>query len=287
MSDGPLSWFEILRREVKRATGVILEPDRATFAASRLSGLARDMGFADAQQLCRALIGPRHAEVQGPIIDAMVVNETSFFRDRTPFEIFRAKVLPDLLAARSRARSLRIWCAACSTGQEAYSIAMTLDEEARALSGWSIEILAGDVSQTAIDVAKSGMYNQFQVQRGLSVAHLLRYFNRKQEMWTISEHLRTRVRFERMNVLERAFRPGEFDVIFCRNLMLYFDSTGRRTLLGRLSQALAQDGHLFVGATENASGEEFRADPHHPWLATQRKGETGGLQRPRLRLVGA
>lgn len=131
------------------------------------------------------------------------------------------------------------------------------------------------------------MYNQFQVQRGLSVAHLLRYFNRKQEMWTISEHLRTRVRFERMNVLERAFRPGEFDVIFCRNLMLYFDSTGRRTLLGRLSQALAQDGHLFVGATENASGEEFRADPHHPWLATQRKGETGGLQRPRLRLVGA
>lgn len=287
MSEGALSWFDILRREVKRATGVVLEPDRAAFAASRLSGLARDMGFADAQSLCRALLGPRHAQVQGPIIDAMVVNETSFFRDRTPFEIFRAKVLPDLLAARSRARSLRIWCAACSTGQEAYSIAMTLDEEARALSGWSIEILAGDVSQTAIDVAKSGMYNQFQVQRGLSVAHLLRYFNRRQEMWTISEHLRTRVRFERMNVLERAFRPGEFDVIFCRNLMLYFDATGRRTLLGRLSQALAQDGSLFVGATENASGEEFRTDPHHPWLATQRRGETGGLQRPRLRLVGA
>jgi chemotaxis protein methyltransferase CheR len=287
MFDETQSWFDILRREVKRATGVVIEADRAAFAASRLTSVARDLGFPDSQHLCKALIGPRRAEVHGPIIDAMVVNETSFFRDRTPFEIFRKEVLPAMLAARAQARALRIWCAACSTGQEAYSIAMTLDEEARALAGWRVEIFAADVSQTAIDAARSGMYNQFQVQRGLAVSQLLRYFRRSGDMWTISEHMRSRVRFDRMNILDERARTGPFDVIFCRNLMLYFDAQGRRTLFGRLAQALTLDGYLVLGATETALGsEEFESSPEQPWLARRRDCEPL-IQRPRLRLVRA
>jgi chemotaxis protein methyltransferase CheR len=287
MLDEAQSWFDVLRRDVKRSTGVVIETDRASFVASRLASVARDLGFPDSQHLCMALIGPRRAEVHAPIIDAMVVNETSFFRDKTPFETFRNTVLPAMLAARANVRALRIWCAACSTGQEAYSIAMTLDEEARALSGWRVEITGVDVSQTAIEAARAGAYNQFQVQRGLAVSQLLRYFRRSRDMWTISEHIRERVRFERMNLLDTTPRAGAFDVIFCRNLMLYLDAHGRRTLLERLSGALTPDGYLFLGATETALGsEDFQPCPNQPWLARPR-GAGAQAQRPHLRVVGA
>lgn len=283
------AWFDVLRREVKRSTGVAIDADRAASVASRLSPLARELGFPDIPQLCFALMGPRRAQIHTAVIDAMMINETSFFRDRLPFEEFRLNVMPQLLKARAATRSLRIWSAACATGQEAYSLAMMFDEEARQFSGWSIEIVGTDVSQTAIETARAGIYNQFQVQRGLPVSQLLRYFTRVNDTWTIAEHIKSRVRFERGNILEDVASAGRFDVICCRNLMYYFDNEGKKALLKRLHGALAPDGFLMLGATETPLGvsEDFTVASHHPWLVARKQERAQSPRmRPHLRLVG-
>lgn len=283
------AWLEVLRREVKRSTGVVIEVDRAASIASRLAPVARNLGFPDIAQLCLALMGPRRAQIHGAVIDAMMIHETSFFRDRLPFEDFRHNVMPQLLRSRAATRSLRVWCGACATGQEAYSLAMMFDEEARLFSGWSIDILATDVSHSAIKTARAGIYNQFQVQRGLPVSQLLRYFQRVDDTWTIAEHIKSRVRFERMNILENAPAPGQFDVVCCRNLMLYFDTEGKKALLKKLHGALAPDGFLLLGSTETSLGlsDDFTAASHHPWLSPRRQDRAQlHHARPHLRLVG-
>jgi chemotaxis protein methyltransferase CheR len=234
------------------------------------------------------MMGPRRAQIHGAVVDAMMINETSFFRDRLPFDEFRCKIMPQLLAARAASRSLRIWSAACATGQEAYSLAMMFDEDARLFSGWSIEILATDVSQSAIETARAGVYNQFQVQRGLPVSQLLRYFTRANDTWTIAEHMKSRVRFEQRNILENGPSTGSFDVICCRNLMYYFDSEGKKALLKRLHEALAPDGFLLLGATETPLGvsDEFAVSSHHPWLSARKLDRAQSqIMRPQLRLV--
>lgn len=286
-ASGHPAWLEILRREIKRSTGVVIEADRAASAISRLAPLARELGFPDAAHLCLAMMGPRREQILRAVVDAMMINETSFFRDKAPFEEFRRDVMPQLLQARAATRSLRIWCAACATGQEAYSLAMLFDEEARLFSGWSIEIIATDVSQSAIETARAGRYNQFQVQRGLPVSQLLRYFRREDDTWTIAEHVKSRVRFERSNVLEADGAPGRFDAICCRNLMLYFDAEGKKALLKRLRNALAPDGFLLLGSTETSLGlsDDFTATPQRQWLSA-RKPERAQSIRPQLRLVG-
>jgi chemotaxis protein methyltransferase CheR len=282
------TWFDVLRREIKQSTGVVIDADRAASVASRLSPLARDHGFPDIAQLCLAMMGPRRAQIHRAVVDAMMINETSFFRDRLPFDEFRCKIMPQLLAARAASRSLRIWSAACATGQEAYSLAMMFDEDARLFSGWSIEILATDVSQSAIETARAGVYNQFQVQRGLPVSQLLRYFTRANDTWAIAEHMKSRVRFEQRNILENGPSTGSFDVICCRNLMYYFDSEGKKALLKRLHEALAPDGFLLLGATETPLGvsDEFAVSSHHPWLSARKLDRAQcQIMRPQLRLV--
>ncbi len=282
------TWFDVLRREIKQSTGVVIDADRAASVASRLSPLARDHGFPDIAQLCLAMMGPRRAQIHRAVVDAMMINETSFFRDRLPFDEFRCKIMPQLLAARAASRSLRIWSAACATGQEAYSLAMMFDEDARLFSGWSIEILATDVSQSAIETARAGVYNQFQVQRGLPVSQLLRYFTRANDTWAIAEHMKSRVRFEQRNILENGPSTGSFDVICCRNLMYYFDSEGKKALLKRLHEALAPDGFLLLGATETPLGvsDEFAVSSHHPWLSARKLDRAQSqIMRPQLRLV--
>lgn len=286
MRDNAPTWFEVLRREVKRSTGVVIEADRAAFAATRLAPIARDLGFPDIAHLCLAMMGPQRSQIHSKVIDAMMINETSFYRDKLPFEEFRGAIMPQLLNARSATRSLRIWSAACATGQEAYSLAMMFDEEARLFAGWRIEIIATDVSQSAIETARAGIYNQFQVQRGLPVSQLLRYFTRANDTWTIAEHIKSRVRFEQMSVLDETSSSGCFDVICCRNLMLYFDADGKKTLLKRLHGALAPDGYLLLGATETSLGvsDDFMVAPQHHWLSARRPDAHA---RPALRLVGS
>jgi chemotaxis protein methyltransferase CheR len=242
--------FARFRRALESRTGIALDADKQYLAESRLSPIMRTRGFPSLLALVDVFERDDDPSVVQEVIDAMTTNETLFFRDKNTFENFREDVLPKVMERRSEKRSLRIWCAACSTGQEAYSVAMTLDQEARALRGWSLEIMATDLSTTAVEAARGGAYSQFEVQRGLPTAHLLRYFQRDQENWRINEHLRARIEFRVFNLLWDFAPLGDFDVIFCRNVLMYFEPETRRSVLLRLKKALKPNGYLFLGASE-------------------------------------
>lgn len=246
-------FFARFRRQLAALTGIALDADKQYLAESRLAPVMRAYGLGDFKELADALENRDNTALVREVIDAMTTNETLFFRDRTPFEAFRARVLPDLLEARAQERRLRFWCAACSTGQEPYSLAMTLDQDVRLLRGWSLEILATDLSSSAVESAKNGSYSQFEVQRGLSTGQLLRYFHRQEETWRVNEHLRARINFRDFNLLEDFSNLGAFDVIFCRNVLMYFDPEVRRGVLARLNQALNDGGYLFLGASESVT----------------------------------
>jgi len=171
-------------------------------------------------------------------------------------------VLPALLEARKDIARIRIWCAACSSGQEPYSLAMILDEEAQRLSGWSVEILATDVSHNVVGAAREGVYTQFEVQRGLPISQLLRYFQQDGERWRINEHLRSHIQFEQFNLLSDFTSLGVFDVIFCRNVLIYFDVPTKRSVLEKMARHLALDGYLFLGAAESVVGLTDSFGPH-------------------------
>ena len=275
--------FDLLRRFLYERSGLALEGDKLYLVESRLLPIAREAGLSDLAALLKRLeAGDR--DLAQSVVDAMTTNETFFFRDRAPFEKFRKVILPQLLAARATERRLRIWCAACSTGQEPYSIAMLLDEEARRLTGWNVEILATDLSRRAIDAARQGLYSQFEVQRGLPINMLLRYFQRSGDRWQINEFLRSRVSFREFNLLSD-YRPlGAFDAIFCRNVLLYFDVATKRDILARLPRALAADGFLLMGSAETVIGLSDTFIPHeeHPTLFVHRAAHR---QRPELMLV--
>jgi chemotaxis protein methyltransferase CheR len=246
--------FARFRRALESRTGIALDADQQYLAESRLSPIFRTRGFSSLLALVDVFERDDHPSLVQEVIDAMTTNETLFFRDKNTFDNFREDVLPKVMERRNEERSLRIWCAACSTGQEAYSVAMTLDQEARALRGWSLEIMATDLSTTAVEAARAGVYSQFEVQRGLSTAHLLRYLHRDQENWRINEHLRARIEFRVFNLLWDFTPLGDFDVIFCRNVLMYFEPETRRSVLLRLKKALKPNGYLFLGASEG-SGE--------------------------------
>lgn len=243
--------FARFRRQLAALTGIALDADKQYLAESRLVPVMRAHGLTDMKELADALERRDHLALIREVIDAMTTNETLFFRDRTPFETFRETILPELMASHAHSRRLRFWCAACSTGQEAYSLAMTLDQDVRALRGWSIEILATDVSAAAVDAARSGAYSQFEVQRGLSTGQLLRYFHRQEESWRVNEHMRARINFRDFNLLSDFSDLGMFDVIFCRNVLMYFDPEVKRGVLQRLSLALNDGGYLALGASES------------------------------------
>ncbi|HEY8578600.1 MAG TPA: protein-glutamate O-methyltransferase CheR [Beijerinckiaceae bacterium] len=276
------AWMELLRRELKRRTGVLLEPGREPAIVQRLAGAARARGLADPEALVRRAFDQLDLGAQTLVLDAMMNHETSFFRDRAPFEEFRKTILPTLLDARAGVRRLRIWSAACATGQEPYSLAMVLDEEARRLKGWEIEIVATDVSEAALNVAREGFYNQFEVQRGLPVSQLLRYFSREGDRWRIAEHIRASVDFRQSNLLRDLSRLGSFDLVLCRNVLIYFDLETKKQVLERLAGALSPDGVLLLGAAESTIGlsRSLAAAPNRPWLCWRREQD-----QPRLRLV--
>ena len=277
------STFESMRRLLYARSGLSLEGDKLYLLESRLMPIAREAGLPDLAALLKRIEAGDH-DLGQSVVDAMTTNETFFFRDRVPFEKFRNVMLPQLLAARAAERRLRIWCAACSTGQEPYSLAMLLDDEARRLTGWNVEILATDLSRRAIDSARQGLYSQFEVQRGLPITMLLRYFQRAGDRWQINEFLRSRINFREFNLMSD-YRPlGSFDVIFCRNVLLYFDVSTKRDILARLSRALAPDGFLLMGSAETVIGlsEAFTPHQEHPTLFVQKATQR---HRPELMLV--
>ncbi len=252
---------------LKRRTGIALNPHKTSQIATRLAPVARRFGFRNVDELLRELPQGRESML-APVIEAMTTNDTWFFRDRTPFEQFREIILADLMSRRTRSKKLRIWCAAASTGQEAYTLAMVLHEAGLAADGWEIELLATDISGECIARAKEGLYTSFEIQRGLGIKRLITHFTQENGGWRIGEHLRRMVKFRTFNLLDDYGWLDEVDVIFCRNVLLYFEQRTKTQMLDRLSDILAPDGYLVVGAAEL---------PHEVSRAFERLPETRGL----------
>ena len=188
------------------------------------------------------------------VVEAMTINETFFFRDKTPFDHFRDLIMPQMLRARANRRRIRIWCAAGSTGQEPYSLAMSMKEMGAALAGWRIEIIATDLSQGALEKSKAGLYSQFEVQRGLPIQMLLKYFKQAGELWQINADIRAMVQHRQLYLLHDFSELGVFDLIFCRNVLIYFDQQTKTKVLNRFAQAIEADGFLMLGAAETVFG---------------------------------
>jgi chemotaxis protein methyltransferase CheR len=201
----------------------------------------------------------------------MTTNETFFFRDKIPFEHFRDSIMPEMLRARAGRKSIRIWCAAGSTGQEPYSLAMSLKEMGAAIAGWRVEIIATDLSTEVLEKSKSGVYSQFEVQRGLPIQLLVKYFKQNGELWQISPELRAMVQHRQLNLLHDFSQLGTFDIIFCRNVLIYFDQETKVNIFNRLAKSMEQDGFLVLGAAETVVGltDAFKPFP-----------EKRGLYRP-------
>ncbi|GGE39563.1 chemotaxis protein methyltransferase [Agaricicola taiwanensis] len=246
--------FEFLTRFLHERSGIALSKDKAYLVESRLLPLVRSHKFADLGELIGRLRFGSDAVLAEEVIDAMTTNETFFFRDKVPFDRFTEVMLPQLIKARATERRLRIWCAACSTGQEPYSLAMLLKERAAQLPGWKIEIVATDLSPTVIDRARAGVYTQFEVQRGLPIQLLLKYFEQKGEKWEISPVLKPMVQFRTLNLLRDFSSLGRFDIVFCRNVLIYFDERTRGDIMERIARLMAPDGYLTLGAAETVIG---------------------------------
>ena len=188
------------------------------------------------------------------VTEAMTINESFFFRDKTPFDRFQDTVLPCMQKLRGASKRIRIWCAAASTGQEPYSLAMMFLQAKSEFAGWKIEIVATDISTDVLEKAKSGLYTQFEIQRGLPIQLLLKYFKQDGDQWRIAPELRGMVQYRKHNLLDDFASLGMFDVIFCRNVLIYFDSKTKQDVLTRISRSLVKDGHLLLGAAETVVG---------------------------------
>lgn len=252
----------VIARFLSQACGFELGPDKHYQLQSRLTPVLEAAGLPDLAALSRRIETDRDGPLARSVIDAIANNETYFFRDRAAFAQLRDVALPKLIEARAEARSLRIWCAACSTGQEPYSIAMLLDEHARKVAGWRVEILATDLSGRALEIARAGAYSQFEVQRGLPIAQLMRYFRQDGDRWKLNEFIRSAVTFRRFNLLDDFRRFGPFDMIVCRNVLIYFDVRRKSDIFDRMAPVLAADGFLVLGTAESPLGlsEAFAPD---------------------------
>jgi chemotaxis protein methyltransferase CheR len=220
---------------------------------SRLLPLARKSGLPGIAELVQKTRSGS-AAVTAQVVEAMTTNETFFFRDKVPFDHFRNTIMPDILRARASRRSIRIWCAAGSTGQEPYSLAMCLKEMGAAISGWRLEILATDLSQEVLEKSKAGMYSQFEVQRGLPIQLLVKYFKQTGEFWQVNSDIRAMVQHRQLNLLHDFSQLGVFDVIFCRNVLIYFDQDTKINVFIRLAKTTEPDGFLVLGAAETVVG---------------------------------
>ena len=227
--------YEYLRKLLKERSGLDLSADKQYLVESRLVPLARKSVAAGHSRTRSEDEGGADA-LTAEVVEAMTTNETFFFRDKIPFDHLRETVLPALAQARAARRSLRIWCAASSTGQEPYSIAMCLKEAGPVLSGWRTEIVATDLSQAVLEKSKSGIFSQFEVQRGLPIQLLVKYFTQNGELWQLNADIRAMVQHRQLNLLQDFSHLGMFDIIFCRNVLIYFDQDDQGQHLRRLSQ---------------------------------------------------
>ena len=242
--------FDFLRGLVRERSAIVLEPGKEYLVESRLVPLLRDRQLPSLGALTAALRAEPHGELERAVVEAMTTNETSFFRDHHPFEALQHRPLPELIAARTAERRLRFWSNACSSGQEAYSLAMLLAEHFPGLAGWDVSILATDLSRDMVRRTQQGCYGQLEMNRGLPAPLLVKYFDRQATRWQVKPQLRRWVQARELNLMEPWPALPRFDVIFLRNVLIYFDLPTKRVILRRACQALRPDGYLLLGSAE-------------------------------------
>jgi chemotaxis protein methyltransferase CheR len=246
--------FDIISTIVRERSAIVLEPGKEYLVESRLAPIAQAHGLKDLHQLAAAMKAAPNGPIVHDVVDAMTTNETSFFRDIRPFEALRTAIIPDLVKARGVERSLTIWCGACSTGQEPYSVAMTLAEHFPELSGWQVKIIGTDLSPTVVKQAERGVYTQLQVNRGVPAPLLVKYFERKGMEWHIKPEIRRRVEFKTANLVASWPSMPTVDLVLLRNVLIYFDNASREQILRRVGGVMAPHGHLLLGSTESTIG---------------------------------
>jgi chemotaxis protein methyltransferase CheR len=255
--------FDFIRKLLKERSGLTLSAEKQYLVESRLMPVAQRNRIANLFELAGRLRTGADEALIAQVVEAMTTNETFFFRDRIPFEYFRSFILPALMAARERHKRIRIWCAAASTGQEPYSLAMAIKEMGPALDDFRIEIVATDLSHEVLAKAEAGIYTQFEVQRGLPIQLLLKYFTQQGDLWQIAPQIRAMVQYRPFNLLTDYSRLGVFDLVVCRNVLIYFDQPTKSDVLDRLARVVAQDGFLILGAAETTVGltQAFKSVP--------------------------
>jgi chemotaxis protein methyltransferase CheR len=253
--------FLFAQQFILQKTGIVISNEKRYLIETRLEPVARQMGLASLVALI-AKLRLREPLAERLSIDALTTNETLFFRDKQPFDVIRETILPQLAAARRGAGLIRIWSAACSTGQEAYSIAMMLEDMRPQLGGIKVEILATDISEKVVEQAKAGVFSQFEVQRGLPVKQLLQHFRQEGTRWRIDPALGRCITFRTGNLLNPFSTLGRFDLILCRNVMIYFAEATKKDILRKLAEVLAPDGSLMLGGAETVLGLSDTLAPH-------------------------
>ena len=284
--------YDFLRKLLRERSGLDLSADTQYLVESRLIPLARRAGLPGIAELV-AKVKSGSDGLTSEVVEAMTTNETFFFRDKIPFDHLRETILPALLQARASRRSLRIWSAACSTGQEPYSIAMCVREFA-ALAGWRIEIVATDLSQGVLEKARAGIFSQFEVQRGLPIQMLVKYFTQVGELWQLNANIRGMVQHRQLNLLQDFSHLGTFDVVFCRNVLIYFDQDTKAGIFERVAKVLEPDGVLVLGAAESVVGisDAFKPYPerrglYRPNPVRTVRGSASPAIAPALKLLGS
>jgi chemotaxis protein methyltransferase CheR len=245
----------ILAGLLEARTGQQLTMSRRWRIETALAALLRERGISTLDELITILVMGKEPSLSQRVVEALLNNETYFFRDRAPFDLLARYALPELAQRRQKSRRLRIWSAGCSTGQEVYSLAMVFAEDPERWLGWTVDILGTDVSTGCIDRARAGSYSQFEVQRGLGINQMIKWFEECADGWRAVEALRKPVRFQVHNLLEPPPHPGGFDIVLCRNVMLYLSPDKKALAFERLASSMAEDGWLMLGAGETVIGQ--------------------------------
>lgn len=247
----PANELDYVRTLAREKAAIVIEAAKDYLIESRLEPVAKREGFASTHEFIRSM-----RENQGPVrlhdaaIDALTTNETLFFRDHHPFDALRQTVLPELIAARAKFRKLRIWSAACSTGQEPYSIAMLIADKFPELEAWDVRIVATDLSDTVLEQARAGTFSKFEINRGLPAPMLVKFFRQVDQRWVIHGEMRKKIEFRKLNLVEDWPVLPRFDLVFLRNVMIYFDLKTKRQILSNIRRVLAPDGYLALGSSE-------------------------------------
>ncbi len=253
--------FDYISTLLKSKSGLVLTQDKAYLLESRLMPIARKNDLQSVDDLIGKMRQVSNGELITEVMEAMTTNESFFFRDQKPFDLFRDEVLPGLLERRASTKSFRIWCAAASSGQEPYSLSILLKEAGAQMANWRTEIVGTDISMDILDKAKSGNYTQFEVQRGLPITLLIKYFDKIEDQWQIKPEIRQMVTYKYFNLLDDLKPLGSFDIVFCRNVLIYFDQPTKSKVLEGIANMMPSDGLLFLGGAETVLGITDRFKP--------------------------